>query len=193
MKKRWRPWMVISVLAGTLMACAKTHPPARTFYAGRADRETRAAEQLLREAKASVKRIQGVIETSRQGNPESQFRLGMMILDRAYEYGGEQRAQDVVEALKWFTLSSEQGHHGSQMMLYQLYATEEEFSPDYLLLSDSVLSYALLCGSPRHRGECPQQGAACGQGVWKEDDAEQGAEAQRAAERVNRIETAKLR
>lgn len=152
MEARWRAWMVVPVIAGTLMACAKT------------DRETEAtadaaAEGLLQEAEESVERIKTIIENSRRGNSDSQFRLGMMLLDMAYKHGGEQRGDVLNAARKWFTRSSEQGHDGSQTMLYQL--TADEYLPD-LVLTDSILAYTLLCGSPRHRGERPQECATGG-------------------------------
>ena len=147
-----KAWIVAPAIAGTLMACAKT------------DRETEApadaaAERLLQEAEESVERIKTVIEDSRRGNSDSQFRLGMMFLDMAYKNGGEQRGDVLDGARKWFTRSSEQGHDGSQTMLYQLPA--DKYLPD-LVLTDSILAYTLLCGSPRHHGEHPQECATGG-------------------------------
>ncbi len=152
MEARWRAWMLVPVIAGTLMACAKTNRATEAI----ADA---AAERLLQEAEESVERIKFVIGDSRRGNSDSQFRLGMMILDMAYKHGGEQRGDVLDAAREWFTRSSEQGHDGSQTMLYQLPANK--YLPD-LVLTDSILAYTLLCNSPRHSGERPQECATDG-------------------------------
>jgi TPR repeat protein len=134
--------MVVSVLAGPLMAF------------GGAESETgTVAEQILQEAEDSVKRIRTVIEDARGGNPESQYELGGMILDKTREYRGPSNLQSfqahakalaeaTLEALTWFTRAAEQGHDFSQMRLYKLYS--RKYPPDYSFMTDYVLAYAWL-------------------------------------------------
>ena len=142
METKWRAWVVVSVLAGTLMAF------------GEADSETgTVAKQILQEAEDSVKQIRTLIEDARRGNPESQFQLGGMIRDKSNEYSGpsnlqafqaraKARAEAVLEARTWFARAAEQGHELAQMALYGLYSSK--YPPDYSFMTDYVLAYAWL-------------------------------------------------
>ena len=57
METKWRAWVVVSVLAGTLMAFGEADPEAGTV-----------TEQILEEAEGSVKQIRAVIEDARREN-----------------------------------------------------------------------------------------------------------------------------
>ena len=118
METRWTAWMVVSVLAGPLVAFGGADPERGTV-----------AEQILKEAEDSVKRIGSLIEDARRGNPESQYQLGKMIQDWAGEYGGpstfqahaKARTKALLEVRTWFTRAAEQGHGGAQAGLWGLY------------------------------------------------------------------------
>ena len=75
MKTKWAAWMVVSILAGPLMAFGGADPETGTV-----------AEQILREAEDAVRQIRTLIEDARRGNPESQFQLGSMIRDNARKW-----------------------------------------------------------------------------------------------------------
>lgn len=83
MRTGQKSWVVVSVLAGVLVACAKTDREDRTIYANGAAPGTVAAE-ILQEAEDSAKQIRTVVESALGGTPESQHQLGMIILDRAH-------------------------------------------------------------------------------------------------------------
>ena len=145
MRTKWGAWMIVLVLAVTLMAF------------GGADSETgRVAEQILREAEDSVKQIRTVIEDARRGNPESQFQLGSMIRDNIREWYKRvpsdalpnfqahvnAEAEATLEVRTWFTRAAEQGHDLAQMRLSSLYS--RKYPPDYSFMTDYVLAYAWL-------------------------------------------------
>ena len=131
METKWGVWMVVSVLVGTPMAFGGADPKTGTV-----------AEQILEESEDSVKQIKTVIENARQGNPESQYQLGMMIKDKAYKAGGVARAEAMLEALTWFTRAAEQDNYMAHMALHHLYSAK--YPPAYSFMTNYVLSYAWL-------------------------------------------------
>ena len=182
----WKAWVVASVLAGALTACAKTDPEARTFYANGAAPGTVAAE-ILQEAEDSAKWIRAVIEASQRGTPESQHQLGMIILDRAHGYGGEERAKAVLEARTWLSRAAEQGHDSAQLQLWVLYS--DEYPPEYSFLTDRVMAYTWFKIAFDNEASDSPTGQAADRALQERMTAEQVAVAQKlAAELQERIE-----
>lgn len=141
MRTGWKAWVVVSILAGATVACTKNDREPRTFYANGAAPGTVTAE-ILQEAEASERQIRTVVESALRGIPESQHQLGMIILDRAHGYGGEERAKAVLEARTWLTRAAEQGHDSAQLQLRILYS--DEYPPGYSFLTDRVMAYTWL-------------------------------------------------
>ena len=145
METKWKAWMIVLVLAGTLMAFGGTDPEKSTV-----------AERILQEAEESVKQIRTLIEDARRGDPESQFQLGGMMRDNINEWYKrvpsndlpnfetlpKAQAEAMLEARTWFTRAAEQGHDGAQMELSKLY--HRKYPPDYSFMTDYVLAYAWL-------------------------------------------------
>ena len=145
METKWRAWVVVSVVAGTLMAFGGTDAEKGTV-----------AERILQEAEASVERIKTLIEDARRGDPESQFQLGWMIRENInqwhkrvpsndlpnFEALPKTQAEAMLEARTWFTRAAEQGHDMAQMELSSLY--RRKYPPDYSFMTDYILSYAWL-------------------------------------------------
>ena len=178
MRIEWRAWMAVSVLVGALVACAKTDREARTFYANGAAPGTVAAE-ILREAEDSAKRIRAVIEASQQGAAESQHQLGMIILDTACEYGGEECAKAVLEARTWLTRAAEQGHDSAQLQLWILYS--DEYPPEYSILTDHVMAYTWLKIAFDNEASDSQTGQVADKALQEKMTTEQVAVAQKLA------------
>lgn len=149
MNMLWKAWMVVSVLAGPLMAFGGAESEA-----GRGgEKILQEAEKILQEAETSVKQIKTLLEDARQGDPEAQFRLGWMIRDKFSQYEGpndlqsiqahhKARAEAMLEVRTWFTRAAEQGHDGAQLALSSLY--RREYPPSYSLITDYVRAYAWL-------------------------------------------------
>lgn len=145
METKWKAGVVVSVLAGTLMAFGGTDPEKATV-----------AERILQEAEESVKQIRTLIEDARRGDPKSQFQLGWMIrenIDQWYkrvpsndlpnfEVLPKAQAEAMLEARTWFARAAEQGHGMAQMELSSLY--RRKYPPDYSFMTDYILSYAWL-------------------------------------------------
>ena len=145
METKWKAWVVVSVLVGTLMAFGGTDPEKATV-----------AERILQEAEASVERIKTLIEEARRGDPESQFQLGWMIRENINQWHKrvpskdlpnfkalpKTQAEAMLEARTWFTRAAEQGHDMAQMELSSLY--RRKYPPDYSFMTDYILSYAWL-------------------------------------------------
>lgn len=122
MEKKWISWML---LAGALALCPAVE----------------AAEQisakLLEEAKAKVSHIERLISAAKEGNAESQFRLGLMIGREGRTYvnrqiekipnrdfnesnlaGIKSQLREVEEAaVEWFLRAAYQGHEDAQWFL----------------------------------------------------------------------------
>lgn len=180
METKWRTWMVLSVLVGTPMAFGGADPKTGTV-----------AEQILEESEDSVKQIKTVIENARQGNPESQYQLGMMIKDKAYKAGGVARAEAMLEALIWFNRSAEQDNYMADMALHNLYS--DKYPPAYSFMTNYVLSYAWLKVALDKGVSSTTNGQPSDKVLRKKMTAEQVAEAEKlAAEIQERIETAKV-
>lgn len=142
MNMRWKAWMVVSVLAGPLMAF------------GGAESETgTVAERILQEAEDSVKQIKTLIKDAQRGDPEAQYQLGFMIRNKFNQYEGpndlqaiqahhKARSGALLEARTWFARAAEQGHDGAQLALYRLY--RRKYPPGYSLMPDYVRAYAWL-------------------------------------------------
>ena len=145
MDTRWKARMIVLVLSGTLMAFGGDDPEKDTV-----------AERILQEAEESVKQIRTLIEDSRRGEPESQFRLGWMIRDNIngwhekvpsinfpnFRALAKARAEAMLEVRTWFTRAAEQGHDGAQIELSKLY--RRKYPPEYSYMTDYILSYAWL-------------------------------------------------
>ena len=97
----------------------------------------RISGKILEKARASVKRIEALIQAAKQGDPESQFELGTMI-------GNEGR--DFVEvdaaALEWFNRAAWQGHGMAQMRLSYLYSEGGKGPHSDAVPTDYVQAYA---------------------------------------------------
>ena len=141
MRTGQKAWVVLSVLVGALVACAKSDREDRAFDANGAAPGTVAAE-ILQEAEDSAKQIRTVVESAQGGTPKFQHQLGMIILDRAHGYGGEERAKAVLEARTWLTRAAEQGHDSAQLQLWVLYS--DEYPTEYSILTDHVMAYTWL-------------------------------------------------
>ena len=178
MRAGQKAWGVVSVLAGALAACATTDREARTFYANGAAPGTVAAE-ILQEAEDSAKRIRTVVESALRGTAESQHQLGMIILDRAHGYGGEERAKSVLEARTWLTRAAEQGHDSAQLQLWILYS--DEYPPEYSFLTDRVMAYTWLKIAFDHEASDSPTAQAADRALQEKMTAEQVAVAQKLA------------
>ena len=189
MRFGWRTWMVVSLLAAALVGCAKTDREVRTFYSNGAAPGTVAAE-ILQEAEDSAKQIRAVIEASQRGAPESQHQLGMIILERAHEYGGEEQAKAVLEARTWLTRAAEQGHDSAQLQLWVLYS--DEYPSEYSLLTDYVMAYTWLKIALDDGASDSTMGQAADRALQERMTAEQVAVAKKLAAGLSeRIESSK--
>ncbi len=180
METKWGAWMVVSVLVGTLMAFGGADPKTGTV-----------TEQILQESEDSVKQIKTVIENARQGNPESQYQLGMMIKDKAYKAGGVARAEAMLEALTWFTRAAEQDNYMAYMALHHLYSAK--YPPAYSFMTNYVLSYAWLKIALNKGVSSTTNGQPSDKVLRKKMTAEQVAEAEKLAadlqERISSLES----
>ena len=191
MKTGQKAWVVVSVLAGALVACAKTDREDRTFYANGAAPGTVAAE-IMQEAEDSARRIRTVVESALRGTPESQHQLGMIILDRAHGYGGEERAKSVLEARTWLTRAAEQGHDSAQLQLWILYS--DEYPPEYSFLTDRVMAYTWLKIALDNEASDSPTGQAADRALQEKMTPEQVAVARKlAAGLSHRIESSQSR
>lgn len=168
METRWGAWMVLSVLVGTPMAFGGADPKTGTV-----------TEQILQESEDSVKQIRAVIENARQGNSKSQYRLGMMIQDKAYKSGGVAHARAMLEALIWFTRAAEQGNYMAHMALHNLYRAK--YPPAYSFMANYVLSYAWLKVAMDQGVSSTTNGQPSDKVLRKKMTAEQVAEAEKLA------------
>ena len=191
MRTGQKAWVVVSVLAGALVTCAKTDREDRTFYANGAAPGTVAAE-ILQEAEDSAKHIRTVVESALRGTPESQHQLGMIILERAHGYGGEERAKAVLEARTWLTRAAEQGHDSAQLQLWILYS--DEYPPEYSILTDHVMAYTWLKIAFDDEASDATLGQAADRALQEKMTAEQVAVAQKLAAGLSqRIDSSQLR
>lgn len=180
METKWRAWMVVLVLVGTPMAFGGANPKTGTV-----------TEQILQESEDAVKQIRAVIKNAWQGNPESQYQLGMMIKDKAYKAGGVARAEAMLEALAWFTRSAEQGNYMAHMALHHLYSTK--YPPAYSFMTNYVLSYAWLKVAMDKGVSSKTNGQPSDKVLRKKMTAEQVAEAEKLATEIQeRIEASKV-
>jgi len=189
MRTGQKAWGVVSVLAGALTACGTTDSEDRTFYANGAAPGTVAAE-IVQEAEDSAKQIRTIVESALRGIPESQHQLGMIILDRAHGYGGEERSKSVLEARTWLTRAAEQGHDSAQLQLWILYS--DEYPAEYSILTDYVMAYTWLKIASDNEASDSPTGQAADRALQEKMTTEQVAVAQKLAAGLSqRIESSR--
>lgn len=189
METKLKIWTAVLILAGPLMA-----------FGGFESERSTMAEQIVQDAKDSVKRIKNLIEDARKRDPESQFDLGRMIQEKAPEYGWYTRlpvrespaiwkahAKGMMEARTWFAQAAEQGHVGAQMELTRIY--RRKYPPGYSFMTDYKLSYAWLKVAMDKGASEHIDGQSTDKMLREKMTAEQLAEAEKlAAEIQERIE-----